>query len=1159
MAHESLLISAQIALRQGRFSQACNCFIQAHRLKQRSSGDINDTEAIKTATELVLTALQTFQCDQDQLVGVLLGLRKELKGVDNCQVVDLALALAYRRLNNPALAVRFNTKAIKQGQYKAEAFLSMSATLYALNDLPRAFKYGSRGFRLAYEELEQHTSSQKVTFFSEECEKLAKVEERLERPALVLEWRRRVLSLLETFGSEEHTELLEQQRKSLRVAIRAYRASEKGNRNSFPLLSTLPSDSTKTLDSDLFSWKSKGQTQSSRVSDMYSSSANFGRLGSCDFRPPQTQFTLVQSVHAQSFFRRGLARLALHQQRLSVHNQRPLVLHCSKAIAGDYMMVSVYENPAFYEVEAVSSQYCFSSLIVSRPCSISLTRLIDVLEVNSRKQLCRRDEREAAQLIKRRVKGFLARRHLRLLQRSKEKSVLFRGCVQVAGKFQALLLLRNENCTLFLRPNWGPDLLVPAPFQRQSPQNILKSLKSSGKALYFEETRITTLATAATLSPYDPEEDSSKSSRMATSALLIQRIFRGYQVRRRTKLLQTQKYILLYRGCKDLAVGAVSIVGIYRYSTNLIIEAFLVHSQEFLQLRIPIVDITIERLEKTHVADLFLRLYLKERKLELAPTLAKLHHAAQRIQKVVRGLLDRFRFQALRARRTWKMQILTKMSAGAEMFNIAIYSHEENIRVELFKLQSNRKIKYGSQSYLMTVKDLVNIYGEMPPWEKLVRDLSLDQGKLKICTERICKGGKSKRKTALRLKTCEPQSTRRYEVKATSRLDHRLWVVTMYLPCADTAEFIAYVPGAPQVQTSVPISTLAATLQLPIQHLRAIGALAIYKLLKLKEGKLVLDLGIKPPDLNKLAARLQAYVRGFLVRCKWKVKTPKRHIMACIVSVLRGEEWVLYAYREPPQIHLIGIQRPSRVRADGFLQDSILLYFPPTLSHKQAIERLVYPRLMLVLKDGAYVLQLREESRHLGIALSLLRPMVERAVTNVQHANPSSSLMRLIANVSKGKTEVVKCPGQLLLRSGVMLADRFYLASLYKDRLTLTVQIEDQKTNLTLRKSLPFNPNKSTESQCEAIFSRLEVTTSPAGESELRLSTEPVLYRRSHYISGRMYHVTVKGCESGVRVEALDPVSKAALSVEVAEQVTDAREISRLVDRLKVEDSQLSL
>lgn len=1158
MAHESLLISAQIALHQGRFSQACNCFIQAHRLKQRTSGDINDTEAIKTATELVLTALQTSECDRNQLVGVLLGLRKELRGVDNCQVVDLALALAYRRLNNPALAVRFNTKAIKQGQHRAEAFLSMSATLYALNDLPRAFKYGSRGFHLAYEELEQCASSQKVTFFSEECEKLAMIEERLERPALVLEWRRRVLSLLETFGNEEHAELLEQERKSLRVAIRAYRASEKGNRNSFPLLSTLPSDCTKTLDSDHFTWKLKSLTQSSRVSDMCSSSASFGRLSSRDFRLPQTQFTLAQSLQVQSFLRRGLARLALHQQRLSVHNQRPLVLHCGKVIAGDYALVNVYENSAFYEVEAVSSQCCYSSLVVSRPCSIPLTRLLDVLEVNARKQLCRRDEREAAQLIQRRFKGFSARRHLRLLRRSKGRSVVFRGCAQVAGHFQALLLLKNENCTLFLRSNLGPDLLVPALFQGQSIEDILKSLRSNGKTLYFEETRITTLATAATLSPCDLEEDSSKSSRMAFSALLIQRIFRGCQARRRTKLLKSQKYCLLYRGCKDLAEGVISIVGIYRYSTDLLIEALLIHSQELLQFRIPLVDITIDRLDKTLIADLFLRLYLKENKLELAPTLAKLNHAAQRIQKVVRGILDRFRFQALRARRTWKMQILTEKSAGAEVFNIAIYSHEENIRVELFKLQSNRKIKYGSQSYLLSNKDLANIYGEMPPWEKLVRDLCLDEGKLKICTERIQKGGISKRKTALRLKTCESQSTRRYEVKATSRLDHRLWVVTMYLPCADTAEFIAYVPGAPQIKTSVSIATLAATLQLPVQHIRAIGALAIYKLLKLKEGKLVLDLDIKPPDLNKLAARLQAYVRGFLVRCKWKVKTPQRHIMACIVTVLRGEEWVLYAYREPPQIHIIGIQRPSRVRADGYLQDSILLYFPPTLSHKQAIERLVYPRLMLLLKDGAYVLQLREEARHLGIALSLLRPMVERAVTSVQHANPSS-LLKLIANVSKGKTEVLKNPGQLLLRSGVMLDDRFYLASLYKDRQTLTVQIEDQKTNLTLRKSLPFDPNQSTESQCEAIFNRLEVTMRRAGELELQLSTEPVLYRRSHYISGRMYHVTVKQGGSGLKVEARDPVSRASLCVEVAEQVTGAREISRLVDRLKVEDSHLSL
>jgi len=1120
---------------------------------QRGGTETSGRNAIRPATQLVLSALQSQESDKNLLIGVLLGLRKELKGLEDCQVVDLALALAYRRLSNPALAVRFNTKAIKQGPERAEAFLSMSATLYALNDLSRASKYGSQGYHLACEELRQAASCHEATFFSEECEALARVEERLQRPASVLEWRRRALSLLESFGTEGNAQLLEQQRKALRGAIRAYRASAKGNRNSFPLLSTVQIDPhteeskkwsyPKPAGSGQFSWKL-------RTSDPPRTS--FGR-----FRPSQREPSKVQYLQIQSFFRSALAKLVLQQQRLTRHSQRPLVLQCLKDLSGQQYYLSVYASAAFYEVEAICSQHICKALIVPLPCSVSLARLLDVLEVSAKLQVCRRDEREAAAVIQRRFKGFLARGYRRRLQIAKANSVRYRSCVRVDGSFHAVLLLESEKGLSVLRTSGGSELLLPN-LPEQSWEIILKRLKVRGKSLCLEEAHISKLATAATLSTYDLEEETSKPPKTALSAaLLIQRIFRGFQIRTRTKLLKARKRILLYRGCKDLEVGFLASVFLYKDRTDLLIEAALPHSHQLFQLRLPDIPPQID------VQDLFARLYIRKKELTLAPTLSKYQRAAQLIQKSVRGMLGRFRCNTLRSRRTWKMQILTQKPIGLEMFNLAVYTYREDIRVELFKLQSNRRIKYASQSYLLRNKDLLAIYGEMPEWEKLVRDLHLDNGKLKVCIEQDLKAGISTQKTVSKLRCPELECSRKYEVKATSRLDSRLWVVRMYLPVPDVAEFVAFVPGAPQLKVSIGVDSLATALRLSPQSIRAIGALAIYKLLKLKEGELVLDLDVKAPDLNKLAARMQAYVRGFLVRCKVKVKPQKSNLMACIVTVLKGEQWVLYAYREPPQIRLIGIQRPSQLQAEGFLQDSILLYFPPTLSHKQAIENLVFPRLMLVPKDGTYTLQLREEARHLGMALTLLKPMVTKALSSVQNAKPSI-LLQLISSVAKVKKEPAKCSaptGELVLRSGLELGGRFYLASFYKSNLTLTVQVEDRKTGLTLCKIAPYDPSQSAETQCEHMINRLEIRHNSAGESELQLipETQAVLYRRSHYISDQLYHITAQRDGNGLRIEALDPVSKATLCLEVAKQTSDPREISHLVQRLEVRDAHLHL
>lgn len=1149
MAHESLLLSGKVALEQGRFPAACHCFIQANRL-QRSGSDTSGREVIRTATELVLLTLQSPESDKSQLIGVLLRLRKELKDSENCQIVDLALALAYRRLSNPALAVRFNTKAIKQGPERAEAFLSMSATLYALSDLSRASKYGSQGYALACEELRQAASCQRVAFFSEECEALARTEERLQRPAWVLEWRRRALSLLETFGTEGNAPLLQQSRKALRVAIRAYRASAKGNRNSFPLLGTVQTEGSqqwhcpKPLGSGQFAWNLR-TFDSQRIS--------FDRLRIRHREP----FSQVKYVQIQSFFRSALAKLALQQQRLIRHNQRPLILQCAKELSGKSYIVSVYASSVLYEIEAICSQHSCKALIVPRPCSLTLPRLLSVLEANTKLQLYRKDEVEAALVIQRRFKGFLARRHRRRLQLAKENSVQYRRCVEVDGCFYALLLKREKG-QVVLRTGWGSDLILPACLSEQSWELVLKKLKWRGKNLCLEE-HISNLPTAATLSTYDIEEEAAKPSKTAFSAALrIQRLFRGFQARRKAKLLQTRSRILLYRGHKKLEDGLLASVFMYTDRTDLLIEAVTLQPLQLFQLRLPLPAISQE---KAHILDLFTRLYIREKELALAPTSAKYQRAAQLIQKAVRGMIGRFRCNALRSRRTWKMQIIAEKHIGLERFNLAVYSYKEQIRVEIFKLQSNKKIKYASQSYLLTNEDLLTIYGEMPQWERLIRDLRLDDGKLKICTEQDLQRGFSTLKTALKLQLSEPEFTRRYEVKATSRLDNRLWVVTMYLPSPGTAEFVAYVPGAPLLKTSVALDLLAATLRLSPQNIRAVGALAIYKLLKLEEGKLVLDLSVNAPDLNKLAARLQAYVRGFLVRCKVKIKPQQNNIIACIVTVMKGEEWVLYAYREPPQIHLIGIQRPSRLQVEGFLSDSILLYFPPTLSHKQAFENLVFPRLMLVPKDGTYILQLREEARHLGIALTLLKPMVTKALCSVQQ---SSGLLQLISSVSKVKKEPVKYSkptGELVLRSGLELGGRFYLASFYKTNMTLTVQIEDQKTGLVLCKVTPYDPSQSTETQCESIINRLQIRLNQTGEFELLLisEAEAVLYRRSHYISDRLYHITVQRRGNGLGIEALDPVSKATLSLQVAVQMSDFREISRLVERLKVKDAELYL
>ena len=1129
---QSLLSSAQSALNEGRFSQAYRCYLQAYRhtLSTESS------HVLRTACQQAVSILTQTGHDPHQLISLLLSLRREIQNYDDLVVLDVAIADIYRQRNHLSTALRYNTKALKHAtdSNKAVVLLSMSVTLYALQDSARGHKYANRGYQLALQEL--RTDKSRLVEIAQRCEELGKLQTQI----MELEWKKRAISLLETYGNSQHSSYLVELQRSLYHSIRKNR----GEKTDLPSLQTKRSgcfsvdlyqpDSVKTADSLDFTCRIPvflSQQTSRPPTHLGHSYGHFEQFSLPTISSLHSQASIIQRI-----FRRKQAWLTLQERRLILHKHHPLVLRTGKTLQNEYFLVSVFRWSGGYEVEAIGTKNC-SRLFIPLPCSIPLTQVGDVLDMDRGKRLYRKDEDTAARRIQTYVRGVLTRIRWKQRKFGRNTGVWRRECIHIDGKYCMVVLLEVRGQTV-LRSDLG-DLEVPGDLTCWS--DIRKHLKIADNRLYFED------FLGKTGNSHALSDSICEKRRKKEAAVSIQRFFRGFLARRTKIMPKSRRFQLLYRSCKRLSSDVLAVVTLHSDNAYLVIEAVDILKKTPYQGLISLSDQSLSAPKPLDFVDIFNRLALNHsQELVVTPALREIQHAAITIQKIVKGVQARGRYRVLKRHNPWRLQVVGQKLVDGEVFHLAIYTQAEKVKVELFKLLTKKELKYRSQYYSLDVKELFVIYGHFPAWDQLISDLYIHEGHLSI--QQCISSTASRTTSSLRHSSTEAYK-RKYEVKTTRRFNGHIYVVTMSMRTEDIVEFRAFEAGGREFTVTASLQQLAVKCELSIHQVRPIGSTTIHKLLKLTDGVLYIDFNAKLIDFWRLMVRIQACVRGFLVRQR-STQSFTGNLITCQVVSLAGSDWVMYAYRESPRIHLQAIKRRTNIHSHGYFEESVLVGLPPTVSIKQAIERLIFPRVELVsTAEGSKLRIVEIGSNYTGnSAFCLFKSVVFKALINLKSA------------ASPVKTEAKK-EEKLVLRTSLEVGGYFCLVSIYQLTHSLLIQVENHKTHLHLTKNVQIDRSLPIESQCESLLSQLDIKLERTGQPELLLVDKKAgfLHRCSQYLSEKLYHITVRKGESGVMVEALDSVTNAVLRLGTSLQDTSEREIGRLLERLQVKEGELQL
>ena len=430
-------------------------------------------------------------------------------------------------------------------------------------------------------------------------------------------------------------------------------------------------------------------------------------------------------------------------------------------------------------------------------------------------------------------------------------------------------------------------------------------------------------------------------TRCCQAAVAIQTAFRGY-IARRSARLKSHDFRILYRGARYLQPGVLCSVLIVARGALLQVN---VHTENR-SLHLEVNSISIE--------EILSRLYVSD-KLLLSSELGSLGQAIRLIQRWTRGFLARRQYRNLKRQVKRKLVYLAQKSIGAEVYHIALYQLPGKLLIETFKVFKQRRLKYHTYSDTFKLTELCSQYGENPSMAAIFEDLQLTTG------GQFCLKFHGKREERPRPPS-RPRTSQRVLIRTSKSFGEHLWVLTMTrvdamqgLDCR--LEFSAYSGGAAEpLFVTAQLSTLAEILELPLTDILAIGSITIQRMLKLEQGRLVLDLTAPMQDRNRLIIMLQAHVRGFLARRHYQIGGHKSHLLSCQVTNHLHSEWVLFAYRTPPSIRLVAQRRHSKEHAEASIPDTIFSQFPPSVTNKRVMEQFVFPRLSLVLREGQHVL-----------------------------------------------------------------------------------------------------------------------------------------------------------------------------------------------------------
>ena len=511
--------------------------------------------------------------------------------------------------------------------------------------------------------------------------------------------------------------------------------------------------------------------------------------------------------------------------------------------------------------------------------------------------------------------------------------------------------------------------------------------------------------------------------------------------------------------------------------------------------------------------------------------------AAIQIQRRVRGILARKALAVQKHSESRTLLFFRRKVLELEEYYVAMYRVRTMLQIESYKVTRSLGIRYKSQILNWQITSLEEAYGQDWSMEMLYTDLRLIDGTVVLQPRTHLVKVRSDRNALVPIRN-EVQSTEaRILLRASKRLDSRMWVVIMAITEDNQAEFSAFCGSTELFKVSIGLSELCRVTRQPAAALHPIGCLAINHLLKIRNKELVLDLNEPIPSSAQLIARVQAHIRGFLIRRNYKVQKPEFGLVAFGLGLLGNRRVALYAYTEPLGLVLEAVDRHSKEKFYCKLEEEKLIQLPKGVNRKRIIEQLIFPRLQLIPTSTGPVLQLVEASGDLSRAQAepfVLRPQSnspkkhDMKAINLAYAAVSTVMRTKSVHLKSWRpseaSSIAEVPiadlpepeerAQLVVRSGLHLLDRFYTASIFDSGVELWLEVT-QAGAKPLRKSLDrtYSTRAARDKYCSELLSRIYLYQDEH-TTQLDLAPSPdspgIIYHCSHSIDNQQCLITVQ-------------------------------------------------
>ena len=569
------------------------------------------------------------------------------------------------------------------------------------------------------------------------------------------------------------------------------------------------------------------------------------------------------------------------------------------------------------------------------------------------------------------------------------------------------------------------------------------------------------------------------------------------------------------------------------------------------------------------------------------------HQATTTIAKVGKGWLARKAVRRLRQDSARQVQACRVKEFDGLRLGLMSFLMGSKLQIECFRIHKAASSKAKSRFTIFSMRELSSIYPSPLNHRSILDDVSFEDEQL-ILQSRVSKL-QTRQKTILSSKTMHDT---RSIIRTSRRLDDKMWVITMGIigtsedllrPSEDDiVEFSAFSTSQQKPLTvKTTVEELANLTKLSAGNIYPIGTLTIQKLLKVKDGALIIDHTEKVPDINSLATYLQAHVRGFITRRKMLQLMPsKSPLITCITVSLEGAQWIMYGYREPPFIRMEAVHRIHKTVLSTLISDTIFNKFPPTLTKKRIIDNFIIPKLHIVTEEGTRHLRTTKSMQIQQSLLEKHQGKIKVLTQNVgREAAPAagktrkgfgpltSLILKTGAKEGPQKGTLAGSPGEDSEGiTGKESEDSSSDGSLSPvPRLAVPAEEFHDSSSLALsfmgdgpiKATKPIEEEKKS-SEPEAMFAgrkevRKETRTEPLLTKLLRRVARPLLLKSGFEQDGSYYIVSMSGDTKAILVEFEDQHTneKASKEVNISSESVDNLELycTRLLNRMTLSRS----